>query len=50
MNFQELHRAKLHCFNPLGRLRGEVKRRTDALSIFPYKAAIRGLVRAIRIA
>jgi len=47
MTFPKEHRAKLHSTNPLERLNGEVKRRTEVVGIFPNEAAITRLVGAI---
>lgn len=35
MDFPREHRAKLHSTNPIERLNGEIKRRTDVVGIFP---------------
>ena len=47
MTFPKEHRAKIHSTNPLERLNGEIKRRTEVVGIFPNEAAITRLVGAI---
>ena len=47
MTFPAANRAKLHSTNPLERLHGEVKRRTNTVGIFPNEDAITRLIGAI---
>jgi len=47
MTFPKEHRVKIHSTNPIERLNGEIKRRTEVVGIFPNEAAITRLIGAI---
>ena len=47
MTFPKEHRLKLHSTNPIERLNGEIKRRTEVVGIFPNEVAITRLIGAI---
>ncbi len=47
MTFPKEHRVKIHSTNPIERLNGEIKRRTEVVGIFPNEEAITRLIGAI---
>ena len=47
MDFPVQHRARIHSTNPLERLNKEVKRRADAVGIFPNESSIVRLIGAV---
>ena len=47
MSFPKDHRPKIHSINPIERLNGEIKRRTDFVGIFPNEDAITRLIGAL---
>jgi transposase-like protein len=47
MTFPPQHRTKLHSTNPIERLNGEIKRRTEVVGIFPNEDPIVRLIGAI---
>src|SRR3954451_15852223 len=47
MSFPKDHRTKIHSTNPIERVNGEIKRRTEVVGIFSNEAAITRLIGAI---
>jgi putative transposase len=47
MTFPKEHRSKIYSTNPIERLNGEIKRRTNVVGVFPNDEAIIRLVGAI---
>jgi transposase-like protein len=47
MAFPKEHRAKIYSNNPIERLNGEIKRRTNVVGIFPNEASITRLIGAL---
>ena len=47
MSFPREHHSKIYSTNPIERLNGEIKRRTDVVGIFPNEGAIVRLVGAL---